>query len=143
MRRVLLICGCLLVLVIPTAAVAKGGTHVSIGSWSVETADGKHHNAKVNSTFRACASNPVLAIDARGKVTGAVSGKSFKEIWTVNGKADSTFLVGWSKSGSFSDLFGIGANTGGLTTGRWKLKIVQGGKTIGKSAIKVATKSGC
>ncbi len=143
MKRALLTLGCLLVLSLPSAAAAKGGTHVSIRSWSVETTDGKHHNAKVNSTFRACASNPVQAIDARGKVTGAVSGKGFKEIWTVNGRADSTFAVAWSKSGSFTDFFGIGANSGGLTTGRWRLKIVQGGKKIGQSAIKIATKAGC
>lgn len=143
MKRALLIGGFLVALALSTGAAAKGGTHVSVRSWSVETADGKHHNAKVNSTYRACASNPVEAIDARGKVTGAVSGKGFKEIWTVNGKTDSTFVVAWSKSGSFTDSFGIGASSGGLTTGRWRLKIVQGGKQIGQSAIKVATKPGC
>lgn len=143
MNRALLICGFVLALAFPAAAGAKGGTHVAIASWSVETVDGKHHNAKANTTFRACESNPVVAIDARGKVTGAVSGKGFKEIWSVKGKVDSTFAVAWSKSGSFTDFFGIGAGAGGLTTGRWKLKIVQSGKTIGKSAITIATKSGC
>jgi hypothetical protein len=142
MRRVALICGCLLVLVVPSAAAAKG-TKVKIGAWSVETADQARHSAKPGSTYRACASSPTFAIDARGTVTGAKKGKRFKEVWTLNGKPDSVFQVAWSKSGKFSDSFGISASDGELTTGRWKLKLVQGGRTIGASTIRVLTKPGC
>lgn len=142
MRRMVLTCVCLAALVFPGAAAAKG-TKVKIGSWSVATADSVKHNAKPGSTYRACASNPTVAIDARGSVTGATKGKGFKEVWTLNGKTDSVFQVGWSKSGRFSDSFGISASDGELTTGKWKLKIVQDGRTIGTSRIKIVTKPGC
>ncbi len=142
MKRTVLIGGCLLALLFPAGAIAKG-TKVKIGSWSVETADFGEHNAKPGSTYRACASNPTIAIDARGTVTGATNGTRFKEIWTRNGKPDSVFQVAWSKSGKFSDSFGISASDGELTPGKWKLKIVQGGKRIGGGSIKIVTKPGC
>ena len=138
----MLICGCLGALVFPGAAVAQG-TKVKIGSWSVETADSARHGAKPGSTYRSCPSNPAIAIDARGSVTGASWGKGFKEVWTLNGKTDSVFPVDWSKSGQFSDSFGISASDGELTPGRWKLKIVQDGRTIGAGPIRIVTKPGC
>jgi hypothetical protein len=142
MKRTVLVGACLLALVFATGALAKG-PKVNIGSWSVETADFARHVAKPGSTYRPCASNPAIAIDAHGSVSGATSGTPFKEIWTLNGKPDSVFQVAWSKSGRFSDSFGISASDAELTPGRWKLKIVQGGKRIGGGSIKIFTKPGC
>jgi hypothetical protein len=116
---------------------------VGISSWSVETLDGATHHAKPGSVYRACASNPVHAIDALGNVHHARKGTAFKEIWSVRGKVSDVFHVSWSKSGDFKDSFGIAANSGALTTGKWKLKLVQGGRQIGGSTITIRKKPGC
>jgi hypothetical protein len=132
----------LLALALAVPASAGSGTSASINKWKVKTSNGDV-TIQPGKTFSHCTQNHVQEIDARGTVSGADKGSSYKAVWRKDGEKIITFNETWhKKNGSvkFSSLSNTGDN---LPDGKFKVNVNQKGKTLTSAAIKLKTTGDC
>lgn len=122
----------------PTVSdAAAARTRVVTANWHVYTADAVKHVVANAATFTTETCNPVTELYLKGKVKHAVKGKSFTEIWVLDGVRQGKIPATWGKSGSFTDYFAW-TDTHGLATGTWRVKLVSKAGRIGGGKVVLA-----
>ncbi len=129
-----------LVITMAPGASGHATTRVSISSWHLYTADTELHKVKPGATFRACATNEVSDIYAKGKVKHAKKGANFTEKWSIGQAHAIPVHASWGRSGNFTDFFRIQPEG---HSGKVKLKLIEAGRKIGSSTVTIKTKQSC
>ncbi|MEZ5078541.1 MAG: hypothetical protein R2725_13985 [Solirubrobacterales bacterium] len=127
-------------------AEGKGrATHIKFKRWEVETESGVEKSVPRGKTFRHCASDPVIDLDAIGRVRNAKAGIPKVEKWFRDGKLFRAFHLRWAKSGSgLYRSYGLNAPPDkGLRDGVWTIEQRQKGHRIGFAKIRLASDRHC
>jgi hypothetical protein len=129
-------------LVVP--AIASAAVQVTFKNWKVETKNGKQHTVAPKGTFTRCGRTAVQ-LKATFDYNGATKGKSYKEIWSLDGTELLRSTEHWADTSGTVHAF---LNRGGdpIDDGKFKLRIARkDGTTIGSSWIRIRGKppGGC
>jgi hypothetical protein len=129
-------------LALAVPASAGSGTTASINKWLVKTSNG-NVTIQPGKTFKRCTQNHVTEIDAKGKVSGADKGGSYKAVWRKDGDKIITFNETWSKSSGKVKFSSLSNSVDDLPDGKFKVNVNQHGKTLTTAAIKLKTTGDC
>ena len=132
----------LIALALAVPAVAGGGTSASINKWVLKTTNG-NETLKPGKTFSHCSQNHVKEIDAKGTVSGADKGGSYKAVWRKDGEKIITFNETWHKKNGKVKFSSLSNTVDDLPDGKFKVTVKQHGKTLDSATIKLKTTGSC
>ncbi len=126
-----------LLIAVPTMAVARSGSHVTLHKWQVFVWIDKHERYKdvaPGGTAKACQSWPMLRLSAYFTASGSTR-LPIVELWSVNGKLRDRFTDrSLASVGRYFTVY----NSMGLPKGKWTLTVKSAsGATLGSSSITV------
>jgi hypothetical protein len=130
------------VLALAVPAVAATPTLKIDRPWLLKTSTGNKSLA-AGGTYKHCSAQHIQEIDARGHVSGATKGASYKAVWRKDGVKIITFTEHWSKTSGKVTVATLSNQSDNLPDGKYKVTARQNGKALASSSISLKTKSGC
>jgi hypothetical protein len=126
--------------VAPAAASAQ--VQVTFRTWKVTTKNGKQHDVEPGGRFVRCG-RKVAKLTATFDYGGATPGKSYKQIWSLDGSDIGTNTGQWADNSSTVHVYLFRDSGKPLDDGKYRLRLRQSGRGIGASYIRIKRGTGC
>src|SRR4051794_5686980 len=105
-RKIMLVSALLASFTFTTSPAEAATTTITPRVWHVYTNDAVKHLVGLADTYTACSSKPVDEIYLKVRVRNAHKGRSFREMWFLNGVKQVARTDTWNRNGDFLDFFG-------------------------------------